>query len=161
MADRAAMVEARDAEIARLRDLLRSEHERANAAIDREGTAEDYAEELEAERDRYKSAWASARRRAKRAYGAWRYATWRLDQVDEEQRKDDDYARFLWGRLTERRKERDRYRLAWLSARRRAAEEAMHGADAVEHYEGQLQALRAELDVVRKSPCAPAGGEKI
>ncbi|MGW6638495.1 hypothetical protein [Streptomyces cyaneofuscatus] len=47
--------------------------------------------------------------------------------------KQDDFARTLWGWLTERRKERDRYRLAWLSARRRAAEEANLGAEAVEH----------------------------
>ncbi|GAA1064705.1 hypothetical protein [Streptomyces asiaticus] len=40
----------------------------------------------------------------------------------------------------------DRYRLAWLSARRRAAEEAAFGADAVEHYERKLQQLRAELE---------------
>ncbi|MFE5159124.1 hypothetical protein ACFRNT_11430 [Streptomyces sp. NPDC056697] len=87
MADWAAMVEARDAEIARLRDLLRAEHERANAAIDREEPAEEHAEELE--------------------------------------------------------RERDRYRLAWLSARRRAAVEANHGTDAVEHYEAKIQRLEA------------------
>lgn len=93
MADWAAMVETRDAEIVRLQDLLRAENTRANAAIDREKTAEEHAYELEAERDRY--------------------------------------------------------RLAWLSARRRAAEEAMHGADAVEYYEAKIQQLRATLSDTR------------
>lgn len=63
MADWAAMVEARDAEIERLRDLLRTESARANDAIDREQAAEQHAEELGEERDRYRLAWLSARRR--------------------------------------------------------------------------------------------------
>ncbi|GGY88833.1 hypothetical protein CP967_31290 [Streptomyces nitrosporeus] len=41
--------------------------------------------------------------------------------------------------------ERDRYRLAWLSARRRAAEEAVLGAEAVEHLRDEIARLRAAL----------------
>ncbi|WP_261954301.1 hypothetical protein [Streptomyces nigrescens] len=63
MANWSAMVEARDAEIAQLRDLLRAENGRANAAIDREQAAEQHAEELGEARDRYRLAWLSARRR--------------------------------------------------------------------------------------------------
>ncbi|MFI7096403.1 hypothetical protein [Streptomyces lydicus] len=63
MADWAAMVEARDAEILKLKDLLRAENARANAAIDREEATEQHAEELADERDRYRLAWLSARRR--------------------------------------------------------------------------------------------------
>lgn len=42
--------------------------------------------------------------------------------------------------------ERDRYRLAWLSARRRAADEANFGMEALELKEQEIRRLRAELD---------------
>ncbi|MGW1268174.1 hypothetical protein [Streptomyces sp. NPDC002491] len=89
-------------------------------------------EEEEDRADRFESAWKSARRRAKTALGAWRYTQWRVDQHDEERREADEFTRFMWGQMTERRQERDRYRLAWLSARRRAADEANMGMEALE-----------------------------
>ena len=76
---------------------------------------------LESENRRLRTAWASARKRAKTAYGAWRYCQWRVEAQDEYARGQDEFARFLWGLVTERRHERDRYRLAWLSARKRPA----------------------------------------
>ncbi|GAA0641449.1 hypothetical protein GCM10009548_02060 [Streptomyces malaysiensis subsp. malaysiensis] len=86
MADWAAMVEARDAEIARLRAAL-AESERLRGSL---------------------------------------YEIFRNTYANEVDRT-------------------DRYRLAWLSARRRAAEEAAFGADAVEHYEAKIQQLRSTL----------------
>lgn len=122
--------------------------------------------------DRYRGAWQSARRRASRVMGAWRHATRAERAAYEEMGKQDEFARTLWEWLVERRQERDRYRLAWLSARRRAADEANMGMEALdlvrrdrdgwmrghERAEAQLvrerranAALRAELDDLRKS----------
>jgi archaellum component FlaC len=47
--------------------------------------------------------------------------------------------------------ERDRYRLAWLSARRRAADEANFGMEALELRDAEIARLKAELDNLRKS----------
>lgn len=41
----------------------------------------------------------------------------------------------------------DRYRIAWLSARRRAAEETNLGMEAVEHLQAEVTRLRAQLDL--------------
>jgi hypothetical protein len=103
--------------------------------------------------DRFESAWKSARRRAKTAMGAWRYTQWRVDQHSEERQKDEEFAQFLWGQLSERRQERDRYRLAWLSARRRAADEANFGMEALALKNEEIRRLRAELE--RKTFDAP------
>ncbi|WP_329168341.1 hypothetical protein OG709_30015 [Streptomyces sp. NBC_01267] len=51
--------------------------------------------------------------------------------------------------------QRDRYRLAWLSARRRAADEANHAAEALEWYRDEVSRLRAELEH-RKAPYGPS-----
>ncbi|MFC8583203.1 hypothetical protein ACFUGD_01295 [Streptomyces sp. NPDC057217] len=103
--------------------------------------------------DRFESAWKSARRRAKTAVGAWRYTQWRVDQHDEERRKDGEFQRFLWGQLHERSAGLRRYRLAWLSARRRAADEANMATEALDflrdRHEVELQRLRAPLDEER------------
>lgn len=48
----------------RMASSLAYENERANRAIDREERAEEYADEMAEERDRYRLAWISARRRA-------------------------------------------------------------------------------------------------
>jgi hypothetical protein len=95
---------------------------------------------------RYESAWQSARRRATRAMGAWRYMRWREDAQSKEMREQDEYARWLWDRLVERGGERDRYRSAWLSARLRAADEANLGMEALELKDQEIRRLRAELD---------------
>lgn len=170
------------AEIVRLRDLLRAETVRADAAIRREDTADAEIEELKeeltdarvdledahkqrafqreedagriallradvdgirSERDRFKSAWQSARRRAKTAIGAWRYMQWRVDQHEEERRNDAEFQRFLWGQLQERSQERNRNHAAWLSARRRAAHESAMATDAVEHLRRERDRWRA------------------
>ncbi|MFD7646382.1 hypothetical protein ACFV5M_01770 [Streptomyces albidoflavus] len=103
-----------------------------NARIEMLENVVDAYDGIHGERDRYRLAWSSARHRAGRAYGAWRHASESERAAHKEMIRQDDFARTLWGWLTERRKERDRYRLAWLSARRRAAEEAALGAQAVD-----------------------------
>ncbi|MFD3952213.1 hypothetical protein ACFWRC_19580 [Streptomyces albidoflavus] len=92
----------------------------------------DLADDWARRAGRYRLAWSSARHRAGRAYGAWRHASESERAAHNEMIRQDDFARTLWGWLTERRTERDRYRLAWLSARRRAAEEDALGAQAVD-----------------------------
>lgn len=130
-------------EITRLSELLRYEHSRANSAIDREETAELAAEESREEAERLRSAWRSARRRAKTMTGAWRYLRWQVQSQREEARKQGDFAAWLWGEMSERRQERDRFRLAWLSARRRAADEHNFGVEA-------LDLIRADRDRERR-----------
>ncbi|MFD5161016.1 hypothetical protein ACFWMJ_23555 [Streptomyces hawaiiensis] len=51
--------------------------------------------------------------------------------------------------------ERDRYRLAWISARQRAADEANFGMEALELKEQELRRLRAELAELRQTFDAP------
>ncbi|MEV0444037.1 hypothetical protein AB0I84_45270 [Streptomyces spectabilis] len=46
----------------------------------------------------------------------------------------------------ERRQERDRYRLAWLSARRRAADESVFGMEALALRDEEIHRLRARLE---------------
>ncbi|MEU1254813.1 hypothetical protein ABZ445_16185 [Streptomyces chartreusis] len=89
MADWAQMVANRDAEIERLKELLQYEHNRANSAIDREETAEKAAEELREERDRYRSAWLSARRRAADE------ANFGMEALDRERARQASYVREL------------------------------------------------------------------
>ncbi|MEO3974395.1 hypothetical protein [Streptomyces sp. CAU 1734] len=45
---------------------------------------------------------------------------------------------------------RDRYRLAWLSARRRAADEANYGMEALDHYRAEIDRLRADVGRLRE-----------
>ncbi|MBT2412668.1 hypothetical protein J7I94_19230 [Streptomyces sp. ISL-12] len=52
--------------------------------------------------------------------------------------------------------ERDRYRLAWLSAWRRAADEHVFGMEALALRDAEIARLRAELEEVRKSTHGPA-----
>jgi hypothetical protein len=102
-----------------------------------------------AERGRYRAAWQSARKRAGIAKSAWRYQQWRLDSIEGEMQKDFEFQQFLWGELTERRKERDRYRAAWKSARQRAeahSEGSQRHIEARDDWKGWMheQAARAE-----------------
>jgi hypothetical protein len=69
-----------------------------------------------AERNRYKAAWRSARRRAKR----------NRSYADSDLR----FTRNMWSDAV---RDLNRYRSAWLSARRRAADEANMGLEAVDH----------------------------
>jgi hypothetical protein len=98
--------------------------------------------ELE-ELSRLRNAWRAARRRASRAMGAWRYMRWHEDAQNKEMRAQDDFASWLWKQMSERRKERDRYRLAWLSARRRAADEANFGTEALALRDAEIRRLKA------------------
>ncbi|MEU1037667.1 hypothetical protein [Streptomyces sp. NPDC005907] len=49
------------------------------------------------------------------------------------------------------KKSAERYRLAWLSARRRAADEANFGMEALALRDEEIRRLRAELDHIRKT----------
>ncbi|PPS86446.1 hypothetical protein [Streptomyces sp. MH60] len=51
--------------------------------------------------------------------------------------------------------ERDRYRLAWLSARRRAADEHVFGMEALQMRDDEIRRLKAELEASRKTTHAP------
>jgi hypothetical protein len=93
------------------------------------------------ERDRYRLAWLSARAGRKLLRGAWRYEQWRMESQAEEMREQDSFARSLWGMLTERRQERDRYRSAWLSARRGRAKESEYAAEALAMKDAEIARL--------------------
>ncbi|MEU3986105.1 hypothetical protein AB0F77_39615 [Streptomyces sp. NPDC026672] len=99
---------------------------------------------------RFESAWKSARRRAARNYGVWVRSLWEMDQLWETIRGADDFARQLWKMLVERRQERDRYRHAWLSARRRAADEANFGMEALDRERARQASFLAELRPLQK-----------
>ncbi|MFI9123851.1 hypothetical protein ACIGW0_31420 [Streptomyces bikiniensis] len=130
------------------RDTIRYESARADAAIRREDAADAEAEELREEVARLRSAWKSARRRASLYRRAWRGAHHTAEVWRRNARGEGDFARELLSRLTEMVGERDRYRSAWLSARRRAADEANMGAEALdflrERHEVELRRLRDE-----------------
>ncbi|EHM24246.1 hypothetical protein SPW_7340 [Streptomyces sp. W007] len=64
---------------------------------------------------------------------AWKVSTATRESYRRVTRDLNGVVRELLSACAERLHERDRYRLAWLSARRRAAEEANLGAEAVEH----------------------------
>jgi hypothetical protein len=85
--------------------------------------------DAEDEAARLRSAWRSARRRAKWA-----------------RRSADSDLRFTRGMWSDALRDLNRYRLAWLSARRRAADEHNFGVEALELREHELRRLRAELD---------------
>ncbi|MER7922149.1 hypothetical protein ABTY96_03260 [Streptomyces sp. NPDC096057] len=143
MADWAAMVEARDAEIEQLRGLLRVEKERADSAIDREETAEfaveavntellRVVEHTDSEIDRLRTQVADFR--------GWRVALYEVMRATARS-----------SRKTAR--SANRYRLAWLSARRRAADEANFGMEALDQARQEITRLRAELS--RQTTDAP------
>ncbi|MFD6361844.1 hypothetical protein ACFWFX_18630 [Streptomyces roseolus] len=164
--DRIAALNARDAEIVELkkelarvtRDLRVSQAkvdgaalhvERTNARVAMLEAALTTLDGFVEERDRCRLAWQSARRRAKTAVGAWRYTQWRVDQHDEARRSDAEFQRCLWGQLTERSQERNRYRSAWLSARRRAAHESVMATAAVEHLTAERNLWRQRYERLR------------
>ncbi|MFJ6636600.1 hypothetical protein ACIQMR_35330 [Streptomyces sp. NPDC091376] len=116
-------LEVRDSEIARLKDLLRVENKRADDAIRRETVAEEHAEELTAKV---------------------------VERDGLLERAGELYLMFK--RLREEEADRaDRYRLAWLSARRRAADESNFGLEALELKNAEIRRLKAQLDALRKS----------
>jgi hypothetical protein len=79
-----------------------------------------------AERNRYKAAWRSARRRAKR----------NRSYADSDLR----FTRNMW---SDALRDLNRYRSAWLSARRRAADEANFGMEALERKEREVSRWRS------------------
>ncbi|MFE5093250.1 hypothetical protein ACFRCI_23535 [Streptomyces sp. NPDC056638] len=76
-----------------------------------------------------------------------------MTERTREEQIDDLYeshgARELAEWLVEGEEERARYRLAWLSARRRAADEANFGMEALELKAAETARLKARLDAVR------------
>ncbi len=162
MADWAAMVEARDAKIERLRELLQYENQRADAAIDREETAEKAAEEAQAEVERLASLAGYWEHRAEESAeeAAQLRSAWKVSHATGESyrritRDLNETVRELLSALTGRTSERDRYRLAWLSARRRAADEANFATEALEIRDAHIARLEAQLRDLRESTHAP------
>ncbi len=105
---------------------------------------------------------AEARAEVKRLRGAWRVAVATLERYRHITRGLNETLAFTLATLTERVQERDRYRLAWLSARRRAARESVMATEAVEHltadrdrWRQRYERLAAELDASRKTTHAP------
>jgi chromosome segregation ATPase len=121
-------------EIMRLTELLQYEHSRANAAIDREEAAEKHAEELEEETRRLRR---DLRVSEAKVGGAALY----VDQVSARIAMLENVVTAYDGIHGER----DRYRLAWLSARRRAADEANFGAEALALRDVEVARLKVEL----------------
>ncbi|WDM16713.1 hypothetical protein J3S85_37745 [Streptomyces lavenduligriseus] len=101
---------------------------------------------MTADRDRALLAWQSARRRAGRMFGAWKAARYASDLWRQNSRDSGDHAREVLWHLDERSRESVRYRLAWLSARRRAADEANFGMEALALRDAEIARLRAELE---------------
>lgn len=58
----------------------------------------------------------------------------------------------MWGNAL---RDLNRYRLAWISARRRAADEANFGMEALALRDEEIRRIRAELEEVRRSTHAP------
>jgi hypothetical protein len=81
-----------------------------------------------AERNRYKAAWRSARRRAKR----------NRSYADSDLR----FTRNMW---SDALRDLNRYRSAWLSARRRAADEANFGMEALDRERARQASFVAEM----------------
>ncbi|CAM5406820.1 putative protein OS=Streptomyces microflavus OX=1919 GN=Smic_80900 PE=4 SV=1 [Streptomyces microflavus] len=77
---------------------------------------------------------------------AWKVSTATRESYRRITRDLNGAVRELLSACAERMHERDRYRLAWLSARRRAADEANLGMEAVEHLQAEVTRLRARLD---------------
>jgi uncharacterized small protein (DUF1192 family) len=178
MADWAAMVDSRDAEITRLRaeletstasywrasdesdrlrDLLRSEKDRADNAIRREDVADEHAEEVAADRDRYRAAWQSARRRSTGL--TERLATSKRDaDLGWEHAETADKDAAEWAGLCKEymlyARRLARYRLAWLSARRRSGTEAQYATEALALRDVTIRRLKAELAKARQSTSA-------
>jgi hypothetical protein len=106
---------------------------------------EDEAATLNAEADRARNAWRSARRRAKHLRGAWNAAQHAIRAWRRMCRGQTETMSELIAVLAERTEERDRYRLAWLSARRRAADEANFGMEALDRERARQASFVAEL----------------
>jgi hypothetical protein len=112
--------------------------------------------DAEDEAARLRSAWTSARRRAARASGAWRYACWRVESLRSEAKKDGAVMRGLLETLGARSRQTRRYRSAWLSARRRAVDEFNHGAEALALRDAEIARLKAEQPLRQSMGGAPA-----
>jgi hypothetical protein len=89
---------------------------------------------------------------------AWDLATWLVDTEDanaELHRAASDLADHA-DETCSVLPERDRYRLAWLSARRRDGVNSMNALEVIDRQAEEIARLKAELSTVRKSTCAPA-----
>lgn len=124
---------AKDAEIARLKDELGADVDGMCTGMHAD-VAEARAawEDMRDERDRYRLAWKSARRRVTRA-----------------KRNTAGELRFTRNMWSDALRDLHRYRLAWLSARRRAADEANFGMEALELKRQETATLQAENERLR------------
>lgn len=77
-------------------------------------------------------------------------------------KRDGHFQQFLWGELTERRKERDRYRAAWKSSRHRAAAASgtLDGERSnLEQAQAALARVRAYCTLLAEGSCRVAARE--
>jgi hypothetical protein len=109
-------------------------------------TLAEWLVDAEDEVARLRAAWTSARRRARKHRSWWRGSRHRMITYQAMLRYARQTADEVWTDCWAVTDERDRYRLAWLSARRRAADEANFGREALDHLREQhareLVALR-------------------
>lgn len=82
---------------------------------------------------------------------AWRAAAATIESWRRMFRRESDLTRDLLSLLVQRGSEAGRYRSAWLSARRRAADEANFGMEALELKNAEISRLRVDLDALRES----------
>lgn len=82
-----------------------------------------------------------------------------LERLRASRRRLWDLALNRWVELYAARRRGDRYRLAWTSARRRAADEANFGMEALELKGAEIARLKARLDAVRAYAASRATGE--
>ncbi|MEV6684426.1 hypothetical protein AB0N28_03620 [Streptomyces sp. NPDC051130] len=113
--------------------------------------------DAEDEAARLRLAWKSARGRADMYFRGWRGARWRAGLYREASRKDGAALRETLDVLGVRSTEVRRYRSAWLSARRRAADSFMYGAEALAMRDEEIARLRAEVADLRKAPYGATG----
>jgi hypothetical protein len=124
-------------EIERLNSILGYYEFRTESEKDSAGVAEWTAvrsiqlmNEAGRQRDRYRLAWLSARRRAKKHHSWWRGARHRMQ---------------TWQAMC-RQGYSGRYRSAWLSARRRAADEANYALEALDLKSAEITRLTSDRD---------------
>ncbi|MEU7039818.1 hypothetical protein AB0A77_02015 [Streptomyces varsoviensis] len=75
------------------------------------------------------------------------------DERTRDERIETYYEQSAWDlaeMLVDALDEAERLRISWLSARRRAADEANLGMEALEHQAAEIQRLNAQLDEARR-----------
>ncbi|MFJ6720521.1 hypothetical protein [Streptomyces sp. NPDC091259] len=109
--------------------------------------------DAEDEAARLRSAWTSARRRARKHRSWWRGTRHRMLTYRAMLRYAEQTTGEVWADCWAVSDERDRYRSAWLSARGRAVDYFNFGAEALALRDKEIARLKAELSDLRKTFC--------